>query len=172
MSITLTANYKETIAPEIVEVIDNLVENGYPLEDVLTTYDYFVDVLGGEYVENLEEIVDILENIPVDRSDLYDFIQQYEIENLKYYEKYYELVEDYNKEAVDSFIDCFDIDDLNLFSETYKGYFESVDCFVDHYLEMYGVDIPTWVCIDASATWESALRYDFYEENGHYFKHL
>jgi hypothetical protein len=37
---------------------------------------------------------------------------------------------------------------------------------------MFDLNIPTWIVIDVEATWETALRFDYYEENGYYFRHL
>ena len=54
MAITLTANYKETLAPEIVEVIDDLIERDYPLDTILE----FIDYYGEENAEHVEELID------------------------------------------------------------------------------------------------------------------
>lgn len=39
MPVTLTANYKETLRPETVELIDNLLEDNYALDDMLEFID-------------------------------------------------------------------------------------------------------------------------------------
>jgi len=39
MTVTLTANYKETLKAETVELIDNLIEDNYELSDMITFID-------------------------------------------------------------------------------------------------------------------------------------
>jgi hypothetical protein len=73
---------------------------------------------------------------------------------------------------VEAFMSMFDVSDLNLFEETYEGCFDSKDDFVDYFITMFDLNIPTWIVIDVEATWETALRFDYYEENGYYFRHL
>jgi hypothetical protein len=169
MSITLTANYKETLTPEIVEMVDNLVENGYELEDVLTDLDYF----GPDYYENFEEILDCKENTGADNSDLYDFLEEYGVEGLPYYEKYKELKDDgVDKDAVDAYISCCGIEDIERFEESYEGEFDRVEDFVECILESMGEEIPSWLVIDHEATWNCSLRHDYFEENGFYFRNI
>jgi hypothetical protein len=167
MTITLTANYKESLAPEIVEIVDELVEDGgYELEEVLTVYDYF----GDEYVENIADIIDILENTDASKSDLYDFLEEYTVDDLEYFEKYQELREDYDSAAVDAFIALYSVSDLENFEDSYEGYYDNVRDLVEELMDIMGTEIPSWVCIDYEATWECSLRHDYDEENGYYFR--
>jgi hypothetical protein len=168
MSITLSATYKETLTPEIVEIVDNLVENGYDLEDLLITLDYF----GEEYQENLEEIIDCKENNDVDNEELYDFIEEYSIDDLQYFEDYKSAVDDCNEDAVKAYVKCCGIECVAGFEEAYEGEFDDVEAFVENYMEVYDVEIPTWVCVDYEATWNCSLRHDYCEENGFYFRNV
>lgn len=168
MSITFTYNYKETLAPSTVMIVDEMVENGYELEEVLDFVDYF----GEEYSEVIESIIDAVNDAGSGKSDLYDFIEDQGVENVEYFPTYYSLIEDHNPEAVAAFMSLFDVSDLHLFEETYEGYFDSKDNFVDYIIESYDANIPTWIVIDAESTWETALRFDYDEENGYYFRHL
>ncbi len=54
MSITLTANYKETLSTETVEKIDELLEDNYALEDMLKFIDEYNE---GDFVAFYEEYV-------------------------------------------------------------------------------------------------------------------
>lgn len=174
MSITLTANYKETLPSEIVEIIDNLVEDGRDLEEVLSVYDYF----GEEYAKNLEVILEVLENTDASevdlydyiKSDLYDFIAEHGVKNLEYFEKCSELRDEHDHDAVDAFISLYSLDDLKHFEDVYEGYFNSVKDFVVQFLENSGENIPSWLCIDYEATWNCSLRHDYCEENDYYFQ--
>lgn len=167
MTITLTANYKETLAPEIVEIVDKLVDEGYELEEVLTVYDYF----GDEYAENLADIVDILVNTDTSKSDLYDFMEEYSVDDLEYFEKYQELREDYDSAAVNAYIslNCSSLSCVDSFEDEYRGQFDSHREFIEDLMDNTGEQIPGWIHIDYDSTWECELRHDYDEEDGYYF---
>lgn len=166
MAITLTANYKETLAPEIIEVIDSLLENDYELNTILEFIDYF----GEDYIDHIGDLIDTVDINDCPKSDLYDFIESYGIESLLYFEEYWKLLDDYNLGAIEAFIALYDISDLKHFEETYEGYFDSDKEFVEHFMDMTGDNIPSWIVVDYEATWNSYLSYDYTEENGHYFR--
>lgn len=166
MAITLTANYKETLAPEIVEVIDDLIERDYPLETILE----FIDYYGEENAEHVEELIDTVDNTDCPKSDLYDFIESYGIGSLEYFEGYWKLLDTYNEGAIEAFIAAFDIEDLHHFEDTYEGYFDTTKDFVEHYLDLACDQVPSWIVVDYEATWDSSLRFDYTEEDGHYFR--
>ena len=166
MSITLTDNYKETLAPSTVMIVDELVENGYELEEVLVFVDYF----GEEFSEVLESIIDMENDTGAGKSEVYDFIQEHGINNLEHFAEYWRLLDDNEQEAIDAFISLYDVSELNNFDDYYYGEFRDVREFVEHTLEMEGTEIPSWVEVDYDATWECSLRFDYDEENGYYFR--
>lgn len=166
MSITLTANYKETLSAEIVEIVDNLVENGYDLDEVLTTLDYF----GEEYYDHLEQIVEMLADTDAFRSDLFDYLEEQGIDELEFFDKYQELVNDYDEGAVKAFLELYHMSDLHHFQDAYEGQFDRVEDFVESILENMGEEIPSWIVVDHEATWNASLRFDYDEEDGYYFR--
>jgi hypothetical protein len=166
MSITLTANYKETLTPEIVAIVDDLVENDYDLEEVLTVLDYF----GEQYSEHLEAILEMLEDTGASKSDLYDYLEEQGVDELEFFDKYQELNENYDEGAVKAFLSMYSVSDLHHFEECYEGEFDRVEDFVENYLENLGEEIPSWIVVDYEATWNASLRFDYDEENGYYFR--
>jgi hypothetical protein len=166
MSITLSTTYKETLPAEIVAIVDNLVEDGYDLEDILLTLDYF----GEENYENLVSIFEMLEDTGASKSDLYDYIEEQGIDELEYFDKYQEMMDNYDEGAVKAFLSMYSVSDLHHFEEAYEGYFDDVEAFVDNFMENSGEEIPTWVVVDYEATWNASLRFDYDEENGYYFR--
>jgi hypothetical protein len=166
VSITLSTTYKETLPAEIVVIVDNLVEDGYDLEDILTTLDYF----GADYYENLEQILEVLEDTGASKSDLYDYIEEQGIDELEFFDKYQELMDNCDEDAVKAFLSMYSVRDLHAFEEAYEGYFDDVEAFVDNFMENSGEEIPTWVVVDYEATWNYSLRHDYDEENGYYFR--
>jgi hypothetical protein len=165
MSITLSTTYKETLPAEIVAIVDNLVEDGYDLEDVLIVLDYF----GEENYENLVSIFEMLEDTGASKSDLYDYIEEQGIDELEYFDKYQEMMDNYDEGAVKAFLEMYSVSDLHAFGDVYRGYFDNVRDFVEDYLENMGENIPSWISIDYEGTWESTLRFDYDEEDGYYF---
>ena len=166
MSITLSDNYKETLPAEIVAIVDNLVENGYDLEDILITLDYF----GADYYENLVSIFEILEDTGASKSDLYDYLEEQGIDELEFFDKYQEMMENYDEGAVTAFLSLYSVSDLHAFEESYEGHYDDVRDFVENYLEMLGENIPSWIVVDYEATWNASLRFDYNEEDGYYFR--
>ena len=166
MAITLTSSYKETLSPEIVETIDNMVKDGHDLDDLLTIVDYFSD-----YEDYLELIVDTLEDTGASNSELFDFLEEFEVSDLEYFEKYKSLREDYDPAAVDAYIElqgCVGcVDD---FEDYYEGQFDSITDFVENIMETMETELPSWICIDYEMTWESSLSHDYCEQDGYYFR--
>lgn len=56
--------------------------------------------------------------------------------------------------------------------ECYEGYYRSDAAFAQELAEQMGAEIPDWITVDWQATWESSLRFDYSESNGHYFRSI
>ena len=68
MTVTMTANYKEIFAADVVEKIDELVEDNYALDDMLE----FIDVNGpDDFMSFYEEYVRQGENLGYDVVDAF-----------------------------------------------------------------------------------------------------
>ncbi len=166
MSITLTANYKETLSPEVLEIVDELIENGQELSDLLEILDYF----GEEYQENLEEIVHALDETGAEKSELQEFIDSYSIDDLEHFEQYNALTADFPTEAIDAFCYIWDVSSLEHFEDSYQGAWNDDAEFAENICEgLLDHNFPSWIVIDWQATWDSSLRYDYSEHNGYYF---
>ena len=88
-----------------------------------------------------------------------------------YYEDYARMVEEYDQETVDSFIEVFDLMDVEHLQDAYYGYYESGAAFAENFVsDCYGLpsDMPYWIAIDWEETWEN-LSYDYTESNGYIF---
>jgi len=149
-------------------MIDDLVEDGYDLEDIIDVVDYFSD----KYEDNLKKIYEALQNSESEKSDLYDYIEEYGVENLKYYEDYTDLLDDWDEDAVEAYISSHSIADLDNFEEAYYGHFDTTKDFVLDYIERYDVEIPDWISVDYERTLKSSLSDDFVEEDGYYFRRM
>ena len=88
----------------------------------------------------------------------------------EYQEKYQELCETYSKDAVDAFLELYDESDLQYFEDAYQGSYDSEEAFAEEFTnDVYGFDVPSFVVVDWTATWNSGLRYDFDFEDGFVF---
>jgi spore coat protein CotH len=78
--ITLTASYRDTLAPETIAVIDRLVEDQYALDDMLVFIDEHSEE---EFREYYEEYVELGEKYGYEAVDV--FIKENDISDLKYF---------------------------------------------------------------------------------------
>ena len=85
-----------------------------------------------------------------------------------YYEDYTRMVEEYDQETVDAFLEEFDLMDVEHLSDAYMGQYRSGAEFAENLVSDCGYvhhDLPYWIEIDWEKTWEN-LSYDYSECNG------
>ena len=88
----------------------------------------------------------------------------------EYQEQYFDLCEEYGKDAVSAFLELYDESDLQYFQDAYQGRYDSESDFAEQFTtDVYGFDAPSFVVIDWEATWNCNLRYDFDFEDGFVF---
>ena len=89
------------------------------------------------------------------------------------YEDYVKMVDQYDQETVDAFINAdFDIDDISRLEDAYYGQYDSEEEFTENFVsECYGLprDFPSWIKIDWSETWEDGLSWDYTFYDGYVF---
>ena len=88
-----------------------------------------------------------------------------------YYEDYARMVDQYDQETVDAFIEEFDLMDVEHLQDAYMGHYESGAEFAEATVTDGGYiqgDLPYWIAIDWAETWEN-LSYDYTESNGYIF---
>ena len=106
-----------------------------------------------------------------DKEEMEEFIKTHGHKDfVLYYEDYTRMVEEYDQETVDSFIEVFDLMDVEHLQDAYHGYYESGASFAEQFVsDCYGMpDLPYWIAIDWEETWEN-LSYDYTESNGYIF---
>ena len=88
----------------------------------------------------------------------------------EYQEQYFDLCEEFGKNAVDAFLELYDESDLQSFEDTYQGRYDSEAAFAEEFTtDIYGFDAPSFVVVDWDATWNCNLRHDFDFEDGFVF---
>ena len=88
-----------------------------------------------------------------------------------YYEDYTRMVEEYDQETVDAFLECFDLMDVEHLQDAYHGSWRNGAEFAQNLVSDCGYvhhDLPYWIEIDWEKTWDN-LSYDYSECNGYIF---
>ena len=116
-----------------------------------------------QYESEIEEVVEMLIDGDTIRDDIESFIDdtRFGVEELANFEAYVQACEEWTLHVVDAFIEIWDISDIEHIGSAFYGHFDSVEDFVEDYLDQTGDQIPSWVCVDYERTWDSALRFDF-----------
>ena len=116
-----------------------------------------------EYESEIEEVVEMLIDGDTIRDDIESFVDdtRFGVEELVNFKAYTEACEEWTLHVVDAFIEIWDISDVEHIGDAFYGHFDSVEEFVDDYLDQIGNELPSWVCVDYERTWDSALRFDF-----------
>ena len=121
--------------------------------------------------EHAEDLIKELIEDGHDKEEMEEFIKTHGHKDfVLYYEDYTRMVEEYDQETVDSFIEVFDLMDVEHLQDAYHGYYRSGAEFAEQFVsDCYGMpDMPYWIAIDWEETWEN-LSYDYTESNGYIF---
>ena len=107
-----------------------------------------------------------------DSDEMKEFIEEHGHKDFAlYYEDYTRMVEEYDQETVDSFIEVFDLMDVEHLQDAYMGHYRTGAEFAESFVADTGyiqTDLPYWIAIDWEETWEN-LSYDYTESNGYIF---
>jgi hypothetical protein len=85
-------------------------------------------------------------------------------------EKFLELCESYPQKAVEIYYE--NIGNFDDFEEAYEGEFDSEAHFTEEMIANMGENIPSWIVIDYQETWDSMLRFDYWEEDNYFFQNI
>ena len=122
--------------------------------------------------EHAEELINELIEDGHDKDEMQEFIETHGHKDfVLYYEDYTRMVEEYDQETVDSFIEVFDLMDVEHLQDAYMGRYDSGAEFAESFVsDCYGLpsEMPYWIAIDWEETW-SNLEYDYSESNGYIF---
>ena len=91
---------------------------------------------------------------------------------LCYYEDYARMVDEYDQETVDAFLEEFDLMDVEHLQDAYHGQFDSEAEFAENFVSdmcYVHTDLPYWIAIDWEKTWDDGLSWDYTFNNGYVF---
>lgn len=91
--------------------------------------------------------------------------------------KEYAALSDDEREIMLAYYEVTDAFDFEETQEAYAGYYRSGAEFAQELCEEVGYipkDLPAWIAshIDWQAVWDAELHYDYFEQDGHYFRNL
>ena len=121
--------------------------------------------------EHAEDLIKELIEDGHDKEEMEEFIKTHGHKDfVLYYEDYTRMVEEYDQETVDSFIEVFDLMDVEHLNDAYMGCYRTGAEFAEQFVsDCYGMpDLPYWIAIDWEDTWE-ILSFDYTESNGYIF---
>ena len=122
--------------------------------------------------EHVQEHLEGLLEDGHDEEEMREFIETHgNSDFMCYYEDYAKMIDQYDQETVDAFLEDFDIDDISKLEDAYYGYYDSEEEFTENFVtECYGLpDMPSWIAIDWKETWEDGLSWDYTFINGFVF---
>ena len=122
--------------------------------------------------EHAKELLTELSEDGHDLEEMKEFIETHGHKDfVLYYEDYANMVEEYDQETVDSFIEVFDLMDIEHLQDAYYGQYDSGAEFAESFVsDCYGLpDMPTWIAIDWEKTWEDGLSWDYTFYDGYVF---
>ena len=121
--------------------------------------------------EHVQEHLDGLLEDGHDKDEMKEFIETHgNSDFLCYYEDYARMVDEYDQRTVDSFLEVFDMMDIEHLNDAYYGQYRDGAEFAESFVsDCYGLpDMPYWIAIDWEETWDN-LSYDYSESNGYIF---
>ena len=122
--------------------------------------------------EHVQEHLEGLLEDGHDQDEMKEFIETHgNSDFLCYYEDYARMVDEYDQETVDAFLEVFDMMDIEHLNDAYYGQYDSGAEFAESFVsDCYGLpsEMPYWIAIDWEETW-SNLEYDYSESNGYIF---
>jgi len=93
-----------------------------------------------------------------------------EFDDVEQEEKFEELCVNYPQKAVEIYYE--NIGNFDDFEEAYQGEFDSEAHFTEETIASMGENIPSYIVIDYQATWDSMLRFDYWEEDNYFFQNI
>ena len=119
--------------------------------------------------EHAQELFDSLIEDGHDSDEMKEFMEEHGHKDFYlYYEDYCQALAEFDQQTVDSFLEVFDLMDIEHLGDAYMGHHGSGAEFAESFVSDCGYvhnDLPYWIKIDWEETWDN-LSYDYSESNG------
>ena len=119
--------------------------------------------------EHAQELFDSLIEDGHDSDEMKEFMEEHGHKDFYlYYEDYCQALAEFDQQTVDSFLEVFDLMDIEHLGDAYMGHHGSGAEFAESFVSdccYVHTDLPYWIKIDWEETWDN-LSYDYSESNG------
>jgi len=86
-------------------------------------------------------------------------------------EQFLELCVNYPQKALEIYYD--NIGNFDEFEEAYMGEYDSEAHFTEEMVANFSdSQLPSWIVVDYQATWDSSMRFDYWEEDNYFFQNM
>ena len=106
--------------------------------------------------EHADELLNELIEDGHDKDEMQEFIETHGHKDfVLYYEDYTRMVEEYDQVTVDSFLEVFDLMDVEHLQDAYNGHYRTGAEFAESFVADTGyiqTDLPYWIAIDWEET--------------------
>lgn len=89
-----------------------------------------------------------------------EFISDYGLKNIGFYQDFADLMETYDSSAVMAFVELYGIHNVSHFVESYQGNYSSGAEFAEEFMGQIGENVPSYIVVDWDETWRH-LSYDY-----------
>ena len=154
---------------ELLATVDKLTKSNATKTAIVLACGYVKEDGKAAYVAFYENLLAAKYPNGLPTSD--DAETELEFDDEEQEEKFQELCENYPQKAVEIYYE--NMGNFDDFEEAYEGEFDSEAHFTEEQIAQFGdYNLPSWIVIDYQATWDTALRYDYWEEDNYFFRNI
>lgn len=155
---------------ELLATVDKLTKSNATKTAIVLACGYVKEDGKASYVAFYENLLAAKYPNGLPKAEWEDVETELEFDSEEEEEKFQELCEDYPQKAVEIYYE--NMGNFDDFEEAYEGEFDSEAHFTDEFIANMGDNIPSYIVIDYQSTWDTALRYDYWEEDNYFFRNI
>jgi hypothetical protein len=156
---------------ELLATVDKLTKSNATKTAIVLACGYIKEDGKAAYVAFYENLLAAKYPNGLPKAEWEDVETDLDFDSEEEEEKFQELCENYPQKAVEIYYE--NIGNFDDFEEAYEGEFDSEADFTEEMIAQFGDhNLPSWIVIDYQATWDSALRYDYWEEDNYFFRNI
>lgn len=155
---------------ELLSTVDKLTKSNATKTAIVLACGYVKEDGKAAYVAFYENLLAAKYPNGLPKAEWEDVETDLEFDSEEEEEKFQELCEDYPQKAVEIYYE--NIGNFDEFEEAYQGEYSSEADFTEEWIVNYDLQIPSWIVIDYQQTYDSALRFDYWNEDGYFFQNM
>jgi hypothetical protein len=154
---------------ELLSIVDRLNKSNATKTAIVLTCGYVKEDGKADYVAFYENLLAAKYPNGLPSANITE--TELEFDDVEQEEKFEELCENYPQKAVEIYYE--NIGNFDDFEEAYEGEFDSEAHFTEEWIANFSdTQIPSWIVVDYSSTWDTALRFDYWEEDNYFFRNI